>query len=96
MIEANSSVQVTLSLLKRTYERLEQAAFAIKKRPEDLLNSLVTEGLDTQSKISEILERISTEYRNRLSQEGKLDQSSEGIIQELRDVREQIAYELYS
>jgi hypothetical protein len=96
MIEANSSVQVTLSLSKGTYERLEQAAFAIQKRPEDLLNSLVTEGLDTQSRISEILERISTEYRNRLSKEGKLDQSSEGIIQELRDVREQIAYELYS
>jgi len=96
MTETNPVVQVTLLLPQKTYERVAQVALTTKKQPEDLLSSLVAEGLDAHSSISEILERISVAYRHRLAQKGKLNQSSETTIQELRNIREQIVDELYS
>ncbi|HEY9701219.1 MAG TPA: hypothetical protein V6C58_02170 [Allocoleopsis sp.] len=94
--EANQFVNVTLSLPVKTYERIEQVALSSKKRPEDLLISLVTTGLDINASIGEILESVSLEYRHRLSQEGRLDQPPDLVMQELGNIREQIAYELYS
>jgi len=45
--------------------------------------------------VRELFERVSREYRARLAREGKLDQSPDEVLQELRDVREQIAREFY-
>jgi hypothetical protein len=45
--------------------------------------------------IRELLEQVSEDYRARLAREGKLEQSSDDVLQELRDLREQIARDLY-
>ena len=65
------------------------------RQVEDLLHTLVAEGLEAHTTIRELLEHVSEDYRARLTREGKLDQSSDDVLQELRDLREQITRELY-
>ena len=88
-------VQVTLLLPKDLYERAAQAAAKEQRQLEDLLSALVAEGLDTHTTVRELFERISEQYRTRLAREGKLNQSADDVLQELRTLREQIARELY-
>lgn len=88
-------VQVTLKLPKAIYDRVAHAAAGEHQPLEDLLGILVAEGLDAHASVRELFERVSAQYRDRLSREGKLDQSADEVLQELRAVREQIAGELY-
>jgi len=88
-------VQVTLRLPKDLYERAAQAATEEKRQLEDLLSALVAEGLDAHTTVRELFERVSEQYRARLAREGKLNQSADDVLQELRTLREQIARELY-
>jgi hypothetical protein len=41
--------------------------------------------------VCQILDQVSNQYRDRLLKEGKLNQSSSEIFQELQTIREQIA-----
>jgi hypothetical protein len=93
MIEAELTMQLTLT--RKTFERLSEIAVIEKKRPEDLIGLLVEEGLDSHYTGSKILQQISENYCNRLSKAGKLNQSTESVMQDLHDSREQIANELY-
>ncbi len=95
MSSAEQTVQVTLSLPKDIYERVARTAVEERRRLEDLLNALVAEGLDAHATVRELFERVSEQYRARLTGEGKLDQSADGVLQELRTLREQIVRELY-
>jgi hypothetical protein len=95
MSNAEQTVQVTLSLPKDIYERVARTAVEERRRLEDLLNALVAEGLDAHATVRELFERVSEQYRARLTGEGKLDQSADGVLQELRTLREQIVRELY-
>ena len=95
MSSAEQTVQVTLSLPKDIYERVARTAVEERRRLEDLLNALVAEGLDAHATVRELFERVSEQYRARLTREGKLDQSADGVLQELRTLREQIVRELY-
>jgi len=95
MSRAEQTVQVTLSLPKDIYERVARTAVEERRRLEDLLNALVAEGLDAHATVRELFERVSEQYRARLTGEGKLDQSADGVLQELRTLREQIVRELY-
>ncbi|MBI4641507.1 MAG: hypothetical protein HY731_12480 [Candidatus Tectomicrobia bacterium] len=88
-------VQVTLRLPKDIYERVAQAAVHEQRQIEDLLSTLIAEGLDAHATMRELFEHVSEQYRARLAREGKLHQSSDGVLQELRTLREQIARELY-
>ena len=45
--------------------------------------------------LRELWEHVSEDYRARLAREGKLEQSSGDVLQELRNLREQITRELY-
>jgi hypothetical protein len=92
---AEQTVSVTVTLPKDVYERVALAAADEQCQIEELLSALVAEGLDTHATVRDLLERASTHYRAHLSREGKLQQSSEEVLQELRDVREQLARELY-
>lgn len=92
---ADRTVQVTLRLPKDLYERAAQAAASEQQRLEDLLSILVAEGLDAHNTVRELFERISEQYRARLAREGKLQQSPDDVLQELRTLREQIAREFY-
>ena len=95
MSSMGQTVQVTLRLPKDMYERVTQAALIEQRHVEDLLRTLIAEGLEAHMTIRELLEHVSEDYRARLAREGKLEQSSDDVLQELRDLREQIARDLY-
>ena len=95
MSSMGQTVQVTLRLPKDIYERVTQAALMEQQQVEDLLRTLIAEGLEAHTTMRELLEHVSEDYRARLAREGKLYQSSDDVLQELRDLREQIARELY-
>ena len=96
MSSMSQTVQVTLRLPKDMYEQVTQAALIEQQQVEDLLRTLIAEGLEAHTTVRALLEHVSEDYRARLAREGKLHQSSEDVRHELRDLREQIARELYS
>ena len=89
------TIAVTLPLLHDVYNLVSQAAASEGRSFEDLLGRLVIEGLDARASTREIMERVSVEYQARVSGEGKSQQSADEVLQELRELREQIARELY-
>ena len=95
MSSMGQTVQVTLRLPKDMYERVTQAALMEQRQVEDLLSILIAEGLEAHTTIQELLEHVSEDYRARLAREVKLHLSSDDVLQGLRDLREQIARELY-
>lgn len=95
MSNTDQTVQVTLLLPKDIYERAAQAASKEQRQIDDILSTLIAEGLDAHASVRELFERVSEQYRARLAREGKLHQSSDDVLQELRTLREQIARELY-
>jgi hypothetical protein len=95
MSTATQTVQVTLLLPRDVYERAEQAAADEKRQLGELLNGLVAEGLEARASVREQFERVSAQYRARLAQEGKLEQSPDELLDELRSLREQVVRELY-
>ena len=86
---------VTLQLPKDVYERVSQTASHEQRAFEDMLSTLVGEGLNVHASFRELFEGVSAQYRARLIREGKSGQSSDQVLQELRELREQIANELY-
>jgi hypothetical protein len=95
MNSAEQTVQVTLRLPKEIYERVAHAAAEEQRQLEDLLSTLVAEGLDVHASVRELFEHVSDQYRARLAREGKLERSPDAVLRELRTLREQIARELY-
>lgn len=95
MSSTEQIVQVTVKLPKEIYERVAHVAAGEQQQLEDLLGVLVAEGLDAHATARELFEHVSVQYRARLTREGKLDQSADEVLQELRTLREQIASELY-
>ena len=95
MSSIGQTVQVTLRLPKDIYERVTQAALIEQQQVEDLLRTLIAEGLEAHTTLRELLEHVSEDYRARLAREGKLHQSSDDVLQELRSLRERVARELY-
>ncbi len=89
-----TTVEVTLRLSKDRYEQIQQAARVEHRPVEDLLDSLIVEGLDSHASTREILEQVSQGYRARLARERKLSQSADAVRQELSDLREQTARDL--
>lgn len=96
MSAMDQAVQVTLRLPKEIYDRAAQAAANEQRQLEEILSTLVAEGLDAHATARELFERVSEQYRARLSREGKLNQPSDKVLEELRNLRGQIARELYS
>ena len=94
MSSGDQTVEVTLRLSKDRYEQIRQAARMEHRPVEDLLDSLIIEGLDSHTSTREILEQVSQDYRARLAREGKLSQSADAVRQELSDLREQTARDL--
>jgi hypothetical protein len=95
MSRIDHTVPVTLRLPQDIYDRVAQAALMEQRPVEDLLSTLIAEGLEGHATIRDLLEQVSEHYRARLAREGKLDQSPDAVLQELRDLREQIARALY-
>jgi hypothetical protein len=95
MSTTDETVEVTLTLPRGVYERVAHAAACERRQLEELLSTLVAEGLDAHASVRDLLEGVSAQYRARLDREGKLQQSPDEVLQELRELREQIARELY-
>jgi hypothetical protein len=95
MSATDRTVQVTLTLPEEVYTRVAEAAAREERQLVELLATLVAEGLDAHATSRETLERVSIQYRARLATENRLNQSPEEILQELGDLREQVAGELY-
>ena len=95
MTGADQTVQVTLPLSHDLYERVAQAASDQQRTMEDVLTTLVAEGLETHATAREILERLSDQYRARLDEQHQLHRSPAQVLQDLRDCRERIADALY-
>lgn len=95
MSSADQTVDVMLRLPKDIYERAAIAAAGEQRQLADLLSSLVAEGLAIHASIRKLFEQVSEQYRARLASEGKLTQSGDDLLNELRALREQIARQLY-
>ena len=95
MSVSDPNVPVRLRLPKQVYERARQAAAAEGRPVAELLSALVAEGLEARATARELLQRVSTQYRARLAGESKLHQPPDEVMQELRELREQVVRELY-
>ena len=62
MSSIGQTVQVTLRLPKDMYERVTQAALMEQRQVEDLLSTLIAEGLEAYATIRELLEHVSEDY----------------------------------
>src|SRR5436190_21515162 len=95
MSTSSQTVKVTLTLPKEIFERAKQAAAEEQRQLGELLSRLVTEGLEARASVRQLFEHVSAQYRARLAQEGKLEQSPDEVLQDLRNLREQVASDLY-
>ncbi|MDX2213681.1 MAG: hypothetical protein SFY66_10350 [Oculatellaceae cyanobacterium bins.114] len=91
----NQTRQVTLLISEEVYQRVAQTASHEQRGVEDVLSSLIVEGLNTHSTVRQMFEWVSKQYCDRLSQANKRNQSSSEILQDLQRLREQVAHELY-
>ena len=89
------TVTVTVQLPQDVYERIFQTATHEHQPFEDMLSSLVNDGLRVHLTLRELLEQVSAQYRARLIRERKSAQSADEVLHELRQLREQVADELY-
>ena len=96
MSTKDTPVQVTLTLSGDVYKRVADEAAQEQRQLEDLLSKLVLDGLTAHEMVRGILEHVAEQYRNRLAQEGKLHQSPDEVMENLRNMREQVAGEFYS
>jgi selenocysteine-specific translation elongation factor len=92
---SDQSVSVTLMLPRSLYQKATQTAEKEQRSLEDLLKLLVAEGLTARTTVRQVLESISIQYCQRLARDGQAQQSPEQVLQNLKQVREQIADELY-
>jgi hypothetical protein len=88
-------IPVTLSLPKPVLDRVSALARHKHSTVELELQQLVENGILSSLSVRERLEALSDSYRERLSQEGRLNQSAEEVMEELRRIREQVADELH-
>ena len=89
------TITVTLQVPRDVYDRASQTASRERRPLEDLLSRLLAEGLNVHGTVREVFEQVSAQYRARLRDDGKLSQSADEIMQEVQELREKIADELY-
>ena len=93
MSTTNSTIQVTIELPKAMYERAIQTAGDRQCPLETLLTGLIDEGLQTYD-AENLWGKISESYRDRLSQSGQRNQTTDEVLAELAIIREQLIRDL--
>jgi gamma-glutamylcysteine synthetase len=91
----NQSVSVTVMLPQNVYQQAKETAAHEQQHLEAFLSQLIVDGLKSHT-IGKLWETVSEQYRDRLSQAGTLAQSTDEVLQTLRNIREQVADEFYS
>ena len=94
MSTTSSTIQVTIELPKAMYERAIQTAGDRQCPLETLLTGLIDEGLQTYD-AENLWSKISESYRDRLSQSGQLNQTTDEVLADLAVIRDQVADEFY-
>jgi len=94
MPSTDQTVQVTLHLPKVLYQQASATAEGEQQQVEDLLSQLMIQTLQNLGSY-QLWQSVSNQYRARLAQENRLDQSPHEILSQLRTIREEIAHELY-
>lgn len=94
MTQTDESVPVTLQLPKLLYQQASETADGEHREVEDFLCQLVVQALQNYDAYK-LWESVSEQYRERLTQENRLNQSPDEVLSELSQVREEIAHELY-
>lgn len=95
MAAQSDTVAVQVELARDEYERIEEQARREHRPVSDVIPRLVSSELQRRANARRMMEEVSASYRARLAAEGKLDQTPEEFLDELRALREQIADELY-
>lgn len=88
-------VDITVKLPRSVVENLDDLASSHRSTRDVEVRSLIEDRLRRQKEGREAFDRLSAMYRTRMEKEGKADQTSEEIMEELRELREKVANELY-
>lgn len=88
--------QITITLPHAIVEQIEAMVGETGSTLESESARLIELGLRTKQDVRRQWRELSESYRARLSREGKLEQSPEDVMEELRRIREQVADELYT
>ena len=94
-MRAAETVQVVVELPADLYRMVGEAAATEHRPTGEVISNLVAEGFESRQTTRELLEKVSESYRQLLSASGKLNQTPEEVLSELRELREQVAVELY-
>lgn len=89
------TVVLEVPISQKTYEDLSEIASGGSRSPEEVARDLIETELSRQARIAERFDRLSDSYRARLAREGKLNRTPEEVLEELRQIREQVANEKY-
>src|SRR5438045_3528893 len=95
MASQSDSVTIELELPRAEYERVEAQARKEKRSVSQVIPLLLESELRRREKARRMLEEASESYREHLASEGKLDQSPEEVLAELRQLRDEVAHELF-
>ncbi|MGB3496290.1 MAG: hypothetical protein WBA57_26415 [Elainellaceae cyanobacterium] len=94
MNTSSSTVHITLELPKEICDRAMQTADDRHCPVEALLTDIIDEGLQAYD-AEQLWEKMAEAYRDRLAQSGKLNQSTEEVLEDLAVIREQVANEFH-
>jgi hypothetical protein len=89
------TVEVKLQIPQPLYQVLVETAEAEHQPLESIANQVLQAGLKTRHSWQQLCQALTLRHQERLQQEGKLNQSTAKVFQELQAVRDAIADELY-
>ncbi len=89
------SVTIEVRLRRDQYDQVEAQALKEHRALSEVIPDLLSAELRRRLKARRLFEQVSDSYRARLAAEGKLAQTPEEVLEELRVQRERIANELY-
>lgn len=89
------SVTIQVDLPRAEYELVEAEARKERRPVSEVIPGLVSSELYRREKARRMLQAASESYRAQLAAEGKLDQTPEEIFADLRQLREEVANELF-
>ncbi|SRR6266545_4427241 len=86
---------ITLTLPRSVLEQLDELASSRRSTRDLEVQSLIEDRLRRQAEGRKHFDRLSEMYCARMENEGKLNQTSEEIMEDLRRLRQEVANELY-
>jgi hypothetical protein len=89
------SESITLTLPRSLIIKLDELANSMRTTRDLEVQALIEDRIRREKEGREAFERLSEMYRGRMEREGKANQTSEEIMEELRQLREEVANELY-